>query len=107
MLPSDYAGADDELRWLIALISDGGMRLGEAVGLLKRHRLLYVLWLKVIGKGRCCDFERRFNTETILKFSDHSDKCISYLEFVALKKFVFDGKAGAAYETVDGLYTNP
>ena len=26
---------DDELRWLIALISDTGMRLGEAVGLLK------------------------------------------------------------------------
>ena len=24
--------ADDELRWLIALISDSGMRLGEAVG---------------------------------------------------------------------------
>ena len=27
--------SDDELRWLIALISDTGMRLGEAVGLLK------------------------------------------------------------------------
>ena len=26
---------DDELRWLIALISDTGMRLGETVGLLK------------------------------------------------------------------------
>ena len=43
-------------------------------------------------------------TEIILKFADHPDKCISYLEFVALKKFVFDGKAGAAYEAVDGLY---
>jgi len=27
--------ADDEMRWLIALISDTGMRLGEAAGLLK------------------------------------------------------------------------
>ena len=26
---------DDEMRWLIALISDTGMRLGEATGLLK------------------------------------------------------------------------
>jgi len=44
-------------------------------------------------------------TETILKFVDHPDKCISYLEFVAMKKFVFDGKAGPAYTAVDGLYT--
>ena len=26
---------DDDLRWLISLISDSGMRLSEAVGLLK------------------------------------------------------------------------
>ena len=26
---------DDDLRWLIALLSDSGMRLGEGVGLLK------------------------------------------------------------------------
>ena len=26
---------DDDLRWLVALLSDTGMRLGEAVGLLK------------------------------------------------------------------------
>ena len=26
---------NDDLRWLIALLSDTGMRLGEAVGLLK------------------------------------------------------------------------
>ena len=32
--------ADDELRWLIALISDSGMRLGEAVGLLKEDIIL-------------------------------------------------------------------
>ena len=32
--------ADDELRWLIVLISDSGMRLGEAVGLLKEDVIL-------------------------------------------------------------------
>ncbi|MEC9022181.1 MAG: integrase, partial [Pseudomonadota bacterium] len=26
---------DDELRWIIALLSDTGMRLGEAIGLLR------------------------------------------------------------------------
>ena len=29
------AKKDDDLRWLVALLSDTGMRLGEAVGLLK------------------------------------------------------------------------
>ena len=28
---------DDDMRWLIALISDTGMRLGEAVGLLNLY----------------------------------------------------------------------
>ena len=27
---------DDDIRWLLALLSDTGMRLGEKVGLLKR-----------------------------------------------------------------------
>ena len=31
---------DDDLRWLIALLSDTGMRLGEAVGLLKSDIVL-------------------------------------------------------------------
>ena len=31
---------DDDMRWLIALISDTGMRLGEAVGLLKEDIIL-------------------------------------------------------------------
>ena len=31
---------DDDLRWLIALLSDTGMRLGEAVGLLKSDIIL-------------------------------------------------------------------
>ena len=31
---------DDDIRWLIALISDTGMRLGEAVGLLKEDIIL-------------------------------------------------------------------
>ena len=31
---------DDDLRWLIALLSDTGMRLGEAVGLLNSDIIL-------------------------------------------------------------------
>ena len=31
---------DDDLRWLIALLSDTGMRLSEAVGLLKSDIIL-------------------------------------------------------------------
>ena len=31
---------DDDLRWLVALLSDTGMRLGEAVGLLKSDIIL-------------------------------------------------------------------
>ena len=31
---------DDELRWIIALLSDTGMRLGEAIGLLKSDIVL-------------------------------------------------------------------
>ena len=31
---------DDDLRWLIALLSDTGMRLREAVGLLKSDIIL-------------------------------------------------------------------
>ena len=34
-IQSLYRKYDDDLRWLIALLSDTGMRLGEAVGLLK------------------------------------------------------------------------
>ena len=57
--------ADDELRWLIALISDSGMRLGETVGLLKEDiilnnavphvRLVPHSWrgLKTKGSERC------------------------------------------------------
>ena len=57
--------ADDELRWLIALISDSGMRLGEAVGLLKDDiilnnavphvKLIAHSWrgLKTKGSERC------------------------------------------------------
>ena len=44
-------------------------------------------------------------TEITLRYEDYPDKCISYLEFVALKKFAFDGKASRAYEAVDGIYT--
>ena len=56
---------DDEMRWLIALISDTGMRLGEAAGLLKEDiklddRIPHIdlkpqLWrsLKTKGSQRC------------------------------------------------------
>ncbi len=56
---------DDDLRWLIALLSDTGMRLGEAVGLLKSDinlnseipyiRLIPHPWrrLKTRGSERC------------------------------------------------------
>ena len=36
----DCAEIDDEKRWLLALISDTGMRLSEAVGLLKEDIIL-------------------------------------------------------------------
>ncbi len=56
---------DDDLRWLIALLSDTGMRLGECVGLLKSDiilnseiphiRLIHHPWrrLKTKGSERC------------------------------------------------------
>ena len=34
-VPPLRRGIDDEMRWLIALISDTSMRLGEATGLFK------------------------------------------------------------------------
>ena len=33
VIQSDYHHMDDDIRWLVALLSDTGMRLGEAVGL--------------------------------------------------------------------------
>ena len=39
-IQSKCAEMDDDIRWLIALISDTGMRLGEAVGLLKEDIIL-------------------------------------------------------------------
>ena len=52
---------NDDMRWLIALISDTGMRLGEAVGLLKEDivldhdvphvRLIPHLWRRLKTKG--------------------------------------------------------
>ena len=32
-MQSDCRNLDDDMRWLLALLSDTGMRLGEAVGL--------------------------------------------------------------------------
>jgi integrase len=52
---------DDDMRWLIALISDTGMRLGEAAGLLKEDiiledevphvRLIPYSWRRLKTKG--------------------------------------------------------
>ena len=39
-IQSDCLDADDEMRWLVALLSDSGMRLGEAVGLVKSDIIL-------------------------------------------------------------------
>ena len=39
-IQSDCLDADDDMRWLVALLSDSGMRLGEAVGLVKSDIIL-------------------------------------------------------------------
>ncbi len=64
-IQSLYREYDDDLRWLIALLSDTGMRLGECVGLLKSDiilnseiphiRLIPHPWrrLKTKGRERC------------------------------------------------------
>ena len=38
------------------------------------------------------------------KYFDHPDSCLSYLEFAAMKKFVFSGSAGKLYDAFDGSY---
>jgi hypothetical protein len=39
------------------------------------------------------------------RFFDHPDACLSYLEFIAIKKFVFSGSASDLYEAFDGSYS--
>jgi integrase len=39
-IQSDCLDADDEMRWLVALLSGSGMRLGEAIGLVKSDVIL-------------------------------------------------------------------
>ena len=39
-IQSDCLDADDDRRWIVALLSDSGMRLGEAVGLVKSDIIL-------------------------------------------------------------------
>ena len=39
-IQADCHDADDDMRWLVALLSDSGMRLGEAVGLIKSDIIL-------------------------------------------------------------------
>ena len=38
------------------------------------------------------------------RYFDHPDACLSYLEFTAIKKFVFSGSASDLYEAFDGSY---
>jgi hypothetical protein len=39
------------------------------------------------------------------RYFDHPDACLSYLEFTAIKKFVFSGSASELYEAFDGSYS--
>jgi hypothetical protein len=39
------------------------------------------------------------------RFFDHPDACLSYLEFTAIKKFVFSGSVSELYEAFDGSYS--
>lgn len=39
------------------------------------------------------------------KYFDHPDACLSYLEFAAIKKFVFSGSVSELYEAFDGSYS--
>ena len=64
-IQSDCMSADDDLRWIVALLNDTGMRLGEVVGLAKSDIILdadipYInllphRWrrLKTSGSQRC------------------------------------------------------
>ena len=38
------------------------------------------------------------------RYFDHPDVCLSYLEYAAIKKFVFSGSASDFYEAFDGSY---
>jgi hypothetical protein len=39
------------------------------------------------------------------RYFDHPDACLSYLEFIAIKKFVFSGSVKELYEAFDGSYS--
>jgi integrase len=103
---------DDDLRWLIALLSDTGMRLGEAVGLLKSDinldceiphiRLIPHPWrrLKTKGSERCiplvgtslwaCKRVLKHNHDSIYAFPRYTsvDKCNANSASAALNKWL-------------------
>ena len=35
------------------------------------------------------------------KYFDHTDPCLSYLEYTAIKRFAFNGRAGDVFEAFD------
>lgn len=44
-------------------------------------------------------------TEIKPKYFDHPDACLSYLEFAAIKKFIFAGSSSGIYEAIEGSYS--
>ena len=82
-IQSDCLDADDEMRWLVALLSDSGMRLGEAVGLVKSDIILdgdipHVniaphAWrrLKTKGSQRCVPLVYKHELESIQDRRDY------------------------------------
>ena len=103
---------DDDMRWLIALISDTGMRLGEAVGLLKSDinldcdiphiNLIPHPWrrLKTKGSQRCiplveaslwaCERILEHNSDSIFAFARYTtkDNCNANSASAALNKWL-------------------
>jgi integrase len=103
---------DDDLRWILALLSDTGMRLGEAVGLLKSDinldceiphiRLIPHPWrrLKTKGSERCiplvgtslwaCKRVLKHNHDSIYAFPRYTsvDKCNANSASAALNKWL-------------------
>jgi hypothetical protein len=43
-------------------------------------------------------------TDVKPRYFDHPDACLSYLEYAAIKKFVFSGSANELFEAFDGSY---
>ena len=111
-IQSLYREYDDDLRWLIALLSDSGMRLGEGVGLLKSDinldceipyiNLIPHPWrrLKTRGSKRCiplvgatlwaCERIIEYNNDSIYAFPRYTtkDNCNANSASAALNKWL-------------------